>query len=230
MSSPADPLNRIARALGDIRERVVFIGGSIAPLLQLLPPMPRARPTDDVGALLVSATYSESASLAKAVSALGFRRDISSKHAHRWIGPDGDKLDLVPFEEHAGATGSALESVAAATAVETELEPGLTIRHVTAPAFIAMKLAAHADRFADDPFASRDLQDVFAVVASRPAIVDEMTAAPAEIRSFASERLRKLLAHPDAEEIVAAHLNDARPLAPVVQQTLENCRAMAGLP
>lgn len=191
--------------------------------------MPRARPTDDVDALLVSGTYSESESLAKAVSALGFRRDITSKHVHRWISPDGDKLDLVPFGEHAGATGSALEAVAAATAVETELEPELTIRHVTAPAFIAMKLAAHADRFADDPFASRDLQDVFAVVASRPAIVDEMKAAPAEIRSFASERLRKLLAHPDAEEIVAAHLNDARPLAPAVQRTLEHSHAMAGL-
>lgn len=192
--------------------------------------MPRARPTDDVDALLVSATYSESENLAKAVSALGFRRDTTSRHAHRWIAPGGDKLDLVPFGEHAGATGSTLEAVAAATAVETELEPGLTIRHVTAPAFVAMKLAAHAERFADDPFSSRDLQDVFAVIASRPAIVEEMKAAPARILTFVVTELRKFFTHPDAEEIVGAHLNDARPLAPVIQRTLQQARSLADLP
>jgi hypothetical protein len=90
-----------------------------------------------------------------------------------------------------------------------------------------MKLAAHADRFADDPFASRDLQDVFAVIASRPEIVDEMKLAPIEIRSFAAGELHKLLAHPDMEELASAHLNDARPLAPVVQWTLERARGMA---
>lgn len=227
MSLPADPLRRIALALGDLRDRVVFIGGSIAPVLQTDPPMPRARVTDDVDALLVSATYSESAEIEKAVAARGFRRDITSKHAHRWTAPSGDKLDLVPFGKHAGASGSALESVAAGTAIATELEPGLIIRHVTASAFVAMKLAAHADRFADDPFASRDLQDVFAVIASRPGIVEEMKSAPMEVRTFAAAELRKLLAHPDAEEIVAAHLNDARPLAPVVQWTLERVREMA---
>lgn len=189
--------------------------------------MPRARVTDDVDALLVSAGYSESAALEEAVARRSFRRDVSATHAHRWIAPSGDKLDLVPFEKHVGATGSALDHAAAATAIETELESGLTIRHVSAPAFIAMKLAAHADRFAGDPFASRDLQDALAVIASRPEIVDEMKLAPIEIRSFAATELRKLLAHPDAEEIAAAHLNDARPLAPVVQWTLERAREMA---
>lgn len=227
MSPATDPLLRIARSLGELRERVVFIGGSVAPILQSVPPMPRARVTDDVDALLVSAGYSESAALEDAVAGLGFRRDTSATHAHRWIAPDGDKLDLVPFGQHLGASGSALDRVAAATAVATELEPGLTIRHVSAPAFIAMKLAAHKDRFADDPFASRDLQDVFAVIASRPEIVEEMELAPVEIRSYVASELRRLLAHPDADEIAAAHLNDARPLAPVVEWTLERARRMA---
>lgn len=189
--------------------------------------MPRARVTDDVDALLVSASYSESMELEEAVAARGFRRDITARHAHRWIAPDGDKLDLVPFGMRAGASGSELENVAALTAIATELEPGLTIRHASAPAFVALKLAAHADRFADDPFASRDLQDVFAVIASRPAIVEEMKSAPTGMRAFAAAELRKLLAHPDAEEIVAAHLNDARPLTPALRWTLERARDMA---
>lgn len=227
MSPATDPLLRIARALGDLRERIVFIGGSVAPILQSVPPMPRARVTDDVDALLVSAGDSESVAVEEAVARLGFRRDMSATHAHRWIAPGGDKLDLVPFGQHVGASGSALDHAAAVTAIETELEPGLTIRHVSAPAFIAMKLAAHDDRFADDPFASRDLQDVFAVIASRPEIVEEMELAPTEIRSFAGAQLRKLLAHPDAEELASAHLNDARPLAPVVEWTLERARGIA---
>lgn len=189
--------------------------------------MPRARVTDDVDALLVSAGYSESAALEDAVARLDFRRDMSAAHAHRWIAPGGDKLDLVPFGKHSGATGGALDRAAVATAIETELEPGLTILHVSAPVFIAMKLAAHADRFADDPFASRDLQDVFAVIASRPQIVEEMQSAPIDVRTFAAGELKKLLAHPDAEEVVAAHLNDARPLAPVVEWTLERVRGIA---
>ena len=47
-------LKRIALALGEFAEEVVFIGGAIAPLLQLDPPFPEARPTKDIDGVVAS--------------------------------------------------------------------------------------------------------------------------------------------------------------------------------
>lgn len=229
MRTPPEPLVRVARELGNTRERVVFIGGLVAPLLQLEPPMPRIRPTDDVDALLVSAGYPDARSVEVELERHGFRRDTQGPHAHRWIAPGGDRFDLVPFGQHLGATGSELERIAADTADSLEIEPGFRIRHASAPAFVALKFAAHADRFPDDPLGSRDLQDVIALVASRPGLPEEIQNAHPTLRDFVKAQVEALLADPDADEIIASHLNDAVPLAEVLEMTRERLVRIAAL-
>lgn len=59
-------LAQAAHALGDLRERVVFIGGSVAPILQTDPPFDRARPTKDVDAIASTASYGDFAALGDA--------------------------------------------------------------------------------------------------------------------------------------------------------------------
>jgi predicted nucleotidyltransferase len=178
------PVREVARALVGLLERIVFIGGAIAPLLQVDRPFRAPRPTGDVDAIAATTSYSDFGEFSEALAARGFRQGTNSRHLHRWIAPGPLRVpfDLVPVGEHTGASGNPWEMAAVESAVETELEPGLSIWHASAPAFLALKFAAFRDRGLDDPLLSTDLEDIMALIASRPEIAMEVFAAPEPVR------------------------------------------------
>ena len=187
------------------------VNGAIAPLLQIDPPFPRARPTSDVDGVMATSTYSESQRFQDDLPRRGFRRDLEDpRHAHRWIGPSGIPFDLVPAREHLGGSGNPWDAIAIETAVDAALTGGITIRHVSAPAFLAQKWAAHHDRGRDDPLNSHDLEDILALIASRPGIVEEVAGMPPELRAYVAAEAGAFLRSPDAEDLLAAHLNNAQ--------------------
>lgn len=206
-----DRVAAVAAALGELNHRVVFIGGAIAPLLQTQPSFPGPRPTSDVDAMVATTWYSEAQRVHEALAARGFRRaPEAAHHAHRWIGPHGIPFDLVPAGQHPGASGNPWDEVAIATAVEATLDPGLSIRHASAPGFLALKWSAYRDRGRGDPLNSHDLEDILALLASRPSIVGEIAAAPPELRSYLVAQATAFLAHPHAADLLAAHINNAQ--------------------
>jgi len=206
-----DRVAAVATDLGDLATRVVFIGGEIAPLLQTDPPFPRARVTSDVDGVVASSTYAESERLHRELAKRGFRQAISdTKQVHRWIGPSGIPFDLVPAGQHLGGSGNPWDTIAIETAVEATIGGRITIRHASAPAFLAQKWAAHHDRGRADPLGSHDLEDILALLASRPTILEEVAAAPAALRTYVAEQAKTFLADANAEDLLAAHLNNAQ--------------------
>jgi predicted nucleotidyltransferase len=204
-------LDLLAQALGDLRERIVFIGGAIAPILQTHPPFRGARITSDVDAIIATVSYVEAQRVQDELVRLGFRRDLADpRHVHRWIGAGGIPFDLVPAGEHLGAAGGRADRFAVETAVSTTLTTGLTIRHASAPGFLALKWAAYQDRGHEDPLYSDDLLDILALVASRPTLVEEVAAAPTELRAYVAVQSKIFLADANAEDLLAAHLNNAQ--------------------
>jgi predicted nucleotidyltransferase len=206
-----DRVAAVAVELGDFVAQVVFIGGSIAPLLQTDPPFPEARVTTDVDGVAATSTYSDAHRLSEELVRRGFRQAIEdAAHIHRWIGPSGIPFDLVPAGEHWSGSGNPWDVIAIETAVEIRLTDDVTIRHVSAPAFLAQKFAAHCDRGAKDPLGSHDLEDILALLASRAHIADEVAAAPEILRAYVSEQTKTLLENPNVEDLLAAHLNNAQ--------------------
>jgi len=206
-----DRVAAVAADLGDLATRVVFIGGAIAPLLQTDPPFPRARVTSDVDGVVASSTYAESERLHRELAERGFRQGVGdTKHVHRWIAPSEIPFDLVPAGEHLGGSGNPWDVIAIETAVEATIGGGITIRHVSAPAFLAQKWAAHDDRGREDPLNSHDLEDILALLVSRPTLLEEVAAAPPELQAYVAEQAKAFLADPSAEDLLAAHLNNAQ--------------------
>ena len=204
----------ITLALGSWRERVVFIGGAIAPLLQTDPPFPHVRPTDDVDAVATTVNYTEHAKLEEFLRGEGFRHGVAlgpdqrAQHAHRWVSPTGVLFDLVPFGEHLGASGNKWGAIAVETAVRTTVN-GVEIRHVSAPGFLVLKWAAYLDRGANKPMDSEDIEDIVALLVSRPLILEEIAAASDDIRRFLKDRGGELTVHADFADSLDAHLNNA---------------------
>jgi len=205
------PIAAIARALGPLREQVVFIGGAIAPLLHSERVFLQARATDDVDGVAATASYGDFHRLEAQLRQQGFRQDLQDVgHMHRWRSPEGLKFDLVPSGAHAGGIGNAVDQAAIRTAISLEIEPGLTIRHASAPAFLAQKLLAYRDRGRGDPLTSDDLTDILALVAARPGLPGEVSAAESEIRNVIVPGVQEITQHPDASDLLAGHLGDAQ--------------------
>jgi predicted nucleotidyltransferase len=220
---------QVAVALGDLRERVVFIGGAIAPLLQTSPPFPSARTTKDVDAVAATASYGDITALDHELRARDFQTvhlaraadqehgDIPNQpHVHKWLSPGGIEFDLVPSGAHLGGTGSTWDRFALEGAETIELRPGLWIRHASAPAFLAMKWAAHHDRGTEAPLESTDLEDILALIASRPTLMQELRASPPELREYVRAQTAEFLTNPDAGDLLSAHLNNVSARATVI--------------
>jgi hypothetical protein len=217
--------------LQELVEDVVFIGGALAPLFHTNPPFDRPRPTRDVDGVVASTRYSDVGALHERLLTLGFRQNLAeTSHVHRWWSPDNDILDLVPAGEHLGGTGQIWDQLTLESSVRTDLGTGASIRHASAALFLALKWAAYADRGAADPFASHDLEDILALLASRPSIVDEVRRASPVAARFIASGAVTLVALPEYHDLIAAHLNNAQDSPRVGAQVRERLDELAGLP
>jgi hypothetical protein len=110
-----------------------------------------------------------------------------------------------------------------------QLPSGMSIRLVTAPYFLATKLAAFASRGSDDYVMSHDLEDVVVVIDGRPEIVEEVAGSEPTLRGFLAASLKELAEDPRFVDALPGFLpGDAASQArqPLL---LERIRAMAGL-
>lgn len=104
------------------------------------------------------------------------------------------------------------------TAQQVELGDGLSVRMVTAVAFIATKLVAFADRGQGDVFASHDLEDVLNIVDGRESLERELGEAPPDLRDYVREAFAGLLAHRDFGNALPGHVTDPDRVAIIMQR------------
>lgn len=198
---PNDPnlphLRTIAEALGDLREDVVFVGGAIAGLLVTDPLAEGIRATRDVDAI-AEAEFVQFRRIEEQVAARGFVRDMDSGVICRWVHRDsGVPFDLMPVDSGVFGFSNRWYAYAVETAHRVELTEGLTIRLMTAPAFVATKLEAFAARGNGDILASHDLEDVLGVVDGRAELAEEVAVAMPALRLALGSAFARLLADPD---------------------------------
>jgi predicted nucleotidyltransferase len=135
-------VERVARRLGDLNTQVVFVGGAVTGLLITDAAAPPPRPTDDVDAIVEVATRAKYYELANRLRALGFTEDTSEKApVCRWL-VEGIKVDVMPTSEALLGFSNRWYSEALENAGEREISPGINVRVVTAPYFVATKYIA----------------------------------------------------------------------------------------
>lgn len=191
-------LRVIAVALGSLCERVVFVGGAVAELLVSDPAAERVRATKDVDAIVDIDGLPQFQRVEKDLAARGFRRDVDSDIVCRWIhGESGVLFDLMPVDPRVLGFANPWYADAVHTAERVSLGDGIEIRLVTAPAFVATKLAAFAGRGNGDVLASHDVEDVLNVVDGRPELAQELANAPPALREAVRGAFADLLRHRD---------------------------------
>lgn len=189
-------LEVIADALGDLREQVVFVGGSTAGLLLTDPLAEGVRPTLDIDAIVKTDSLTGFYRIEAAVAARGFLRDSASGVICRWKHrASGIVFDLMPTDASVLGFSNRWYDEAIATSVDVMLRTGLTIRRVSGPAFVATKLEAFLSRGNGDFLSSHDLEDVLNVVDGRPELVEELASASDALRQAVAAIFAGLLAN-----------------------------------
>jgi hypothetical protein len=194
-NSNIELLKEVAKRLGPLLNEVVFVGGCTTGLFITDEAAADVRPTFDVDAIAEIRSYADYATFSERLRSLGFREDISKgAPLCRWL-IDDMKLDVMPIEGKILGFTNRWYGAAMDAAQEIELEPGLRIRVVTAPYFIATKLEAFRGRGRGDYASSHDLEDLLAVVDGRNEIVEEI-ADVGNLRTYIADQFRTLLETP----------------------------------
>lgn len=229
MSPSRDALVKVARTLGPMRDELVFVGGRVAELLVTDPVGVRVRPTDDTDCVCEAATRVAYQAIGERLRALGFKEDNRpGAPICRWRAGD-EVLDVMPVDGAVFGFGNAWFRHALRRSERYELEPGLPIRIVAAPVFVATKWEAHNDRGRDVWYADADVEDIVRIVAGRPGIEGEILATERDVRAFVSAETRRFLASGVAEDVIAGSLPDAPSVRGLLDRVGERFRSIAGM-
>jgi hypothetical protein len=187
-------LEQAAAALGDLRNRVVFLGGATIVLWMTDPSARAPRVTYDVDVVAEVLTLSRYACFQEDLRKLGFAEDIESGVICRWRHRrSGLILDAIPAATHLAGFGGRWLGPAVAAAVERELPSGASIRAVPPVYLVATKLEAFIDRGADDCLASRDFEDLVLLVDSRIELEAEVASSPPELRVYVGTEIARTM-------------------------------------
>lgn len=197
----ADPnielLSGMAHAMGPLCDHVVFVGGCATGLLISQPLVADARATEDVDAIVEVTSLVAYHALADQLMARGFKQTMADNTPpFRWFWKRM-QLDLVPLDEKVLGFANRWYRPGYAAAQSATLPTGLTLRHLSAPYFVATKLEAFNDRGNGDVLLSHDLEDIITVVDGRPELIAELAMAPDDLRTFIAGQFEALLKHPD---------------------------------
>jgi hypothetical protein len=219
----------MVRLLGPIAEELVFVGGRVAELLVTEPGRTRVRPTDDSDAICEVATRTAYFELGERLRTAGFREDQSpGAPICRWRHGD-EMLDVMPSDGSLLGFRNAWYEHALRGAIRVGISEDVTVRMAPPPVFIATKFAAFNDRGACDWYGSHDIEDIIAVVAARPELLEELHVSDEDVRRYVGGQVRALLESGLAEDVVAGALPDSRLVPTLVATTMRRLEMIAQL-
>jgi predicted nucleotidyltransferase len=206
--NPNDPniqaVQVVAKALGELLDEFVFLGGCAAGLLITDMGRPPVRATKDIDLITEVASRADYYRLSEKLRQLGFR-EARDEVICRW-NYGNLKVDIMPTDEKILTFSNRWYPDAVSKAGQIQLPNGVNIRVVSAPHFLATKLEAFHGRGKGDYGASHDIEDMVSVVDGRPEIMQEVASSDEPLRLFLEEEFDALLGDKQFTETLSWHL------------------------
>jgi hypothetical protein len=202
-------LEIVSERLERLDEPVAYVGGATVGLYLDEAFVAGVRGTDDVDCVVEIAAYADMARLEKKLRQLRLRHDTSpDAPVCRWrCGANDIKLDIMPMVEEVFGFANRWYQKGMRQTQDVALPSGRQIRIFSSPLFLASKLEAFDNRGHGDFMASRDIEDVIAVLDGRTGVVGEVRQAEPEVRQFLAERAATLLSGGGAiDDALIGHL------------------------
>ncbi|SHN00280.1 hypothetical protein [Rhizobacter sp. OV335] len=222
-------LEKVAMALGELREELVLVGGCSVGLLITDPASPPVRETNDVDLVAEVAGIGGYYALCEKLARRGFTQSASDDHMCRWV-QGSLQLDVMPSDESVlGHSTNRWYPHAIRSAQRRQLPSGTEVLVVSAPLFLATKLEAFYDRGQGDYLGHHDMEDIINVIDGRPEIATEVEAADQEVRDHLRQEFDDLLADPRFVDVIPMHLRGDLTSQARARVILDRLRRLAGL-
>jgi len=195
----------VAAGLMELRDQVVFVGGSVISLYANDPGADTPRPTSDIDLVIVVSSYSEYNRLETRLRELGFHHSPEDNILCRYR-YQGVLVDVMPTDVPAIGPTNKWYIPGMAHAIDQLLPNGSTIKLLTAPYFIATKFEAFKSR-GGDMRTSKDFEDIVYILDSRSGVEDELKGAPPKVHDYLCKEFNALLKLKSFAEAIAGHLD-----------------------
>lgn len=219
----------VVRALGDLCDSLVFVGGCATGLLITAQRAQTIRATTDVDVVVQAVTLTDYHAAERALDARGFTHDQSENAPIcRWL-MDGVALDLMPSGPGILGFHNRWYPAVIEAAERVPLPDGARIRLITAPLFLATKFEAFHGRGQNDYLASHDLEDLISVIDGRPELIDEIERSDDVLRRYLAAEMSRLLSDNDFVDALPGQLPGDAASQARLPQLLARLRAITEL-
>ena len=223
-------LGLVAEALGDLRSRVVFVGGAVLELYATDPAAPEPRPTLDVDCIVEVSTRLAYSKLEEDLRRKGFRNDRSEgAPLCRWL-LNEIKVDVMPLRRDILGFANEWYEEGFSHSHMVSLGAEVKVNLLDTPYFLATKLAALHNRGMADLRTSSDFEDIVYVLRNRESVLDELKAADGRVKQYLSSSFRGLLSANMVDEAIDAVLGYGEPASARtrVRASMEQMSALGG--
>lgn len=203
-----DLLCKVAMKLEELCGKFIFVGGCTTSLLITDTVAPDARPTHDVDCIIDVISLNAFREIEKELRKKGFQQNMQEENLLicRWQN-DNLVLDILPTDEKILGFTNKWYKQAAQNATKTNLSDNLTIKHVTAPYFLATKLEAFKNRGNNDYLSSHDLEDIITVIDGRQEIINEIAVSNNAVKNYLTTEFQTLTKNQAFINALPGHLN-----------------------
>ncbi len=190
-SETIEKLEKVAKVLVGLAQQVVFTGGATIPLYLDAYEAEEIRPTDDVDCVVEVVSKADYYRLAEKLRELGLSED-TSKGAPlcRWL-CQGVKLDMMPINPDILGFGNRWYEPGVREAIRYMLPNGSEIWIFTVSYALGAKIEAFQSRGNNQPYYSKDFEDIVMLLNGCPRILEEVNSAEREIKKFVVEWIQK---------------------------------------
>lgn len=195
-------LEQIAAGLGELRDKVVFVGGAVVELYLPRPAKIRLRPTNDVDCIIQFTTRIEHARFEESLRKHRFRDaaiTIPKAPICRWIYEE-ILVDFMPTDQAILGFSNRWYPEAVQAKELFRLPSGTEIAICALPYFLATKLEAFKDRGAKDPRASTDLEDIVTLIDGVADLETKLLKSAEPVKLYLKEEFARLSSDKDFVE------------------------------
>jgi predicted house-cleaning noncanonical NTP pyrophosphatase (MazG superfamily) len=193
-------LQTVANGLEELKDDMVFVGGSVAELYVDNPAASDIRPTLNVDCVIELSSRTAHAKLEEALRAKRFANDTSQgAPICRWIYQD-IKVDIMPTDSNVlGFTNIWYDEGVDNKIIKT-LPDGTEIFVFPPEYYLAAKFEAHRGRGGNDLRQSHDFEDIIYIFDNCPEIVENIRNANQTVKNYLKQECRNLLGNDNLTE------------------------------
>lgn len=197
-------IKKIAQALGEINDQVVYVGGAVVSLYINDTAADDVRPTKDIDISMSLVTLGELEAMRERLTAKGFIQTAEDDVICRFR-YDDVQVDVMNTSELGWAPANPWFASGFLHKELVEVE-NQDIQILPLAYFLASKFSAYEGRGNNEPRTSQDFEDIVYILDNRMDLVEQIRAAKTDVKPFLKQQFKDILSDGVKQEAIAANL------------------------